>query len=111
MFLIACMVIVPIIMIFIGIVWSYAPPKRINSWYGYRTSLSMANQKAWDFAHQHCSKVVLLFGSGLLIVVFIVIIKAKTDRTLLVIFLSEPVVLLVSTLPTTIALKKKFKRS
>lgn len=31
------------------------PPKKINTYYGYRTSRSTKNQELWDFAQGFCS--------------------------------------------------------
>lgn len=31
-------------------------PKKINSWYGYRSQNSMKNQLSWDFAQKYASK-------------------------------------------------------
>lgn len=41
------------------------PPKKINSFYGYRTKRSMASQEAWDYAQTFSSKLMLRFGAGL----------------------------------------------
>ncbi len=38
------------------------PPKKINSWYGYRTPKSMKNQGNWDFAQKHSGKQMMKGG-------------------------------------------------
>ncbi len=44
------------------------PPKKINYWYGYRTPLSMRNQKNWDFAQIYSAKEFIKAGFVLLMV-------------------------------------------
>ncbi len=43
------------------------PPKSINSIYGYRTGISMKNQKNWDYANKLAPVAMLITG----IVVFL----------------------------------------
>ncbi|WP_075343451.1 SdpI family protein [Tenacibaculum agarivorans] len=38
------------------------PPKKINSWYGYRTPRTMENQEVWDFANTFFNKQFLLYS-------------------------------------------------
>lgn len=38
------------------------PPKKINSFYGYRTAMSMKNRETWEFAHKHCGKLWSAWG-------------------------------------------------
>ena len=46
----------------VGIVfWKY-PPKKINEFYGYRTTLSRKSQEAWDFAQRYSAKLMTMFG-------------------------------------------------
>lgn len=42
------------------------PPKNINGLYGYRTSSSMRNQSAWDFAQKKSGRLLLRMGLSLL---------------------------------------------
>jgi uncharacterized membrane protein len=44
-----------IIFLFTGIILYLFPPKKINSFYGYRTSKSMINQENWTFAQKYSS--------------------------------------------------------
>lgn len=39
------------------------PPKHINGWYGYRTRLSMKNQKHWEVAQQLGAKNMMRYSS------------------------------------------------
>lgn len=45
-----------------GIVMVLYPPKKINSFYGYRTKRSMANQNNWDFAQQYSARLLIQVG-------------------------------------------------
>jgi len=58
---------VGIIFIIAGIIMLKFPPKKINMLYGYRTSLSMKNQKNWDFAQRYSSVLMMYCGFGLLL--------------------------------------------
>lgn len=43
------------------------PPKRINWFYGYRTSSSMKSQARWDFAQRHSAKGMMRVGLYMLL--------------------------------------------
>jgi uncharacterized membrane protein len=58
--------ILPLAMIVIGIIFYNRPPKNINFIFGYRTDLSMKNQKTWAFAHHLLGKIWMIMGSILL---------------------------------------------
>lgn len=46
---------VPFLCLIIYFIFHYNPPKKINSFYGYRTRLSMQSQLAWDYAQAYFS--------------------------------------------------------
>lgn len=46
----------------IGILFYNFPPKKINAFYGYRTSTSLSSQEKWDFAQRYSSKIMLWIG-------------------------------------------------
>ena len=50
---------------FMGTLLLKHPPKKINGFYGYRTSKSMRSQERWDFA-QIFSAMEMIKGGGLL---------------------------------------------
>ena len=52
----------------IGLVFWMYPPKKINEFYGYRTTRSRNNQEAWDFAQRYSAKLLTIFGLAALIV-------------------------------------------
>ena len=51
-----------------GIVFWMCPPKKINEFYGYRTTRSRKSQEAWDFAQRYSAKLMTIFGFAALIV-------------------------------------------
>lgn len=48
------------LMIIVGLISRYFPPKKINSLYGYRTSRSMKNDRNWQFAQTYSTKILML---------------------------------------------------
>lgn len=46
----------------VGLLMKLIPPKKINSFYGYRTPRSMKNQAAWDEANAYCATWMLWAG-------------------------------------------------
>ena len=40
----------------------YYPPKKINHFYGYRTTASMRSQEAWNFAQLYSAKLMIRMG-------------------------------------------------
>ncbi|PCI11801.1 MAG: hypothetical protein COB73_01045 [Flavobacteriaceae bacterium] len=54
-----------LIFVLAGFIMLKFPPKKINSFYGYRTYKSMKNQERWDFAQKYSSLEMIKLG-GLL---------------------------------------------
>lgn len=46
----------------IGFFMMKNPPKKINSWYGYRSPSSMKSQARWDFAQNYASREMMNLG-------------------------------------------------
>ena len=44
-----------------AVFWMY-PPKKINEFYGYRTTRSRKSQEAWDFAQKYSAKMMTVLG-------------------------------------------------
>lgn len=51
-----------------GLAMLVFPPKRVNPFYGYRTSRSCKNRRNWDFAQRHCARMMIGTGIGSAIV-------------------------------------------
>jgi uncharacterized membrane protein len=45
-----------------GFIFLRFPPKRINWFYGYRTSSAMKSQERWDFAQEHSARGMIQAG-------------------------------------------------
>ena len=52
----------------VGLVFWMYPPKKINEFYGYRTTRSRKSQEAWDFAQRYSAKLMTILGLAALIV-------------------------------------------
>lgn len=51
-----------LIVMLLGSIFRFFPPKKINSWYGYRTPRSMRNQDTWNVANQFSSWLMIVAG-------------------------------------------------
>ncbi len=60
-----------ILFVLVAIVQLKFPPKRINSFYGYRTRSSMKSIEAWNFAQKYSSKIMLFAGAFLCFLSFL----------------------------------------
>ncbi len=112
--MLVCNMIVPVITIFAGwFMWKHAP-KQINSIIGYRTKRSMKNDDTWKFAHNFCGKLWWIMGwiiLGVSIVVLIPFINSIYFTIGIVVIISvavQCVILVMSIIPTEIALEKTF---
>ena len=61
-FMLVMTLLIPLTMFAFGTIFIKKPPKNINAFYGYRTSMSMKNMDTWMFAHQHAGRIWLLTG-------------------------------------------------
>ena len=113
-FMLICDMIIPIVMVIVGrMMWKHCP-KRINNIVGYRTTRSMKNMDTWRFANEHCGR--LWYKMGLFMLVFSVLVSVLLLRTndntysmiSLIFVLLQCIILIVSIIPTELALKKMF---
>ncbi len=51
----------------------FKPPKKINSWYGYRTKRSMQSEENWRFANELSTKIALI---GVIIFTVLAVLKS-----------------------------------
>lgn len=86
------------------------PPKKINSFYGYRTKNSMRSKEAWDFAQNFSSKLMLIFGFGLcgLAIILIEILYLKIEYQIVLSILLINVIVVVMLIIVEKELKKRF---
>ena len=66
LFCTVCALLCPLMMLIFGWRFLKKPPKKINGFYGYRTTRSMKNQQTWDYAHQVCGKLWFRAGAVML---------------------------------------------
>jgi uncharacterized membrane protein len=97
-----------IIYIITGALGLRYPPKKINDFYGYRTSRSKKSQAHWDFAQKESSKYIIQSGYYCLLtcVPFILFESGKTGIWIAIILTT--LYPFVSIFQTEKALKKTF---
>ncbi len=60
--LLAITIITGPIVIIVGLILFLFPPKKINSFYGYRTSSSMKSVEIWNFSQIYAAKEMIKLG-------------------------------------------------
>ena len=99
-----------VIFIIAGYIVLKFPPKKINSFYGYRTSSSMKNQERWDFAQVYSSILMIYSGLGLtLLSVFGLLFKLSEGQGVLIGTIMIIIAALVVLYKTEKAINQKFK--
>ena len=61
-----CNLLMPLIMLIGGYCMYKNPPKEINGFVGYRTTMSKKNKDTWTFAHDYCGRLWIKLGLILL---------------------------------------------
>ena len=56
-----------LILTMVGVLFWMCPPKKINDFYGYRTTRSRKSQESWDFAQRYSAKLMMVFGFAALV--------------------------------------------
>ena len=81
LYMLICDLLIPAVMLIFGIRFGKNPPKKINSFFGYRTSRSMRNQETWDCAHRYLGKLWKLLAPMLVVlsVVPMALVYGKTN--------------------------------
>ena len=88
--------------------------KKINYFYGYRTTMSMKNKDTWEFAHKFCGRLWFKWGLVLLpasVIPLIFVLHRSIDTIGIVggiICFIQLVPLVASIFPKEAALKKTF---
>ena len=103
------LVITGVLIVFFGYIFLRFPPKRINWFYGYRTSSSMKSQERWDFAQKHSARGMIRAGFYMVAAGFLG--SWLSFKPVVLAFLSIPVMLFfagVLIFQTEKALKDKF---
>ena len=107
----------PLTMIGFGRLFMTKPPLRINSVYGYRTTMSMKNKDTWEFAHKYCGRLWFRCGLALLPIAVIPLLFVLGSSIATIgtvggsVCMIELVPLVGSIFPTEAALKRTFDRN
>lgn len=105
---------IPLLMLATGLVFSRRTPKSINYLIGYRTRRSMINQETWNFANRTMGRIWITWSLLLLIPSILVLFFLKTrveqnlETWIVVLTLVQLAVLILSIIPVERALKAKF---
>ena len=85
------------ILLLVGLMQVYFPPKKINNLYGYRTSSSMKNQQMWDEANRYSARytvwvglIILLIGIAITAALKIIMLPIKIKIALDVLAIIAP---------------------
>lgn len=98
-----------IIFLIAGAVLYIFPPKKINSFYGYRTASSMSSQERWKFAQQYSALRMVEAGVFLLLFSFLANSVSLSDNITLGINIGAALIsVLYMLVRTERALKLKF---
>lgn len=109
-----CDLLIPLMMVFFGKMMKTQAPKNINYIFGYRTTRSMKNEDTWKFAHEHCGSLWFKIGLIMLIPTVLVHIPFYNSNeniigtVAMILMTIQVIALLVSIIPTELALKKNF---
>lgn len=107
----------PFTMIGLGRYFMKRAPKKINPFFGYRTSMSMKNRETWEFAHKYCGRIWYVCGlSALPITIILMTLAIGKSKDFVgisggIICCVQLIVLIGSIFPTEIALRKNFDKT
>lgn len=107
---------IPVSMIILGRLFIRSAPKKINSVFGYRTSMSMKNKETWEFAHHYCGKLWYAISWPLLIITFIIMLLLINEPTDVVgsvgavLSVVQIIIMLGTIIPVEKALKQTFDK-
>ena len=103
---------IPAIVILVGVLFTYRPPRKINTLYGYRTARSMSSAAAWEMAHALSGRIYIKLGAVLLAlaVVFMLVSPLEPEATTMI-CMGVSVVALIAPIPYVESrLKKQFDK-
>jgi uncharacterized membrane protein len=97
-----------LIYIITGLVVLRYPPKKINDFYGYRTSRSKKSQAHWDYAQKEASKYIIQSGYYCLLTCALFILFETGKAGIWSAIILTTLYPFISVIQTEKALKKKF---
>ena len=112
LYMLAVDLLIPLVMVIFGAIFTRRPPKNINGFYGYRTRRSMESPEAWRYAHQVFGQTWTRWGTILLLatLTLFLILRSQPENAVgagLVICLVQLVVMFLAMLPTERALQER----
>ena len=112
LYMLAVDLLIPLVMVIFGAIFTRRPPKNINGFYGYRTRRSMESPEAWRYAHQVFGQTWMRWGAILLLatLTLFLILRSQPENAVgagLVICLVQLVVMFLAMLPTERALQER----
>lgn len=116
LFMYILFLLIPLLMIIFGRWMIKCPPKNINSFVGYRTSMSTKNMDTWNFAHKVCGKLWWKIGWIMLVLTIIVeSVLMKFDKKLfnmggVIILTIQCIILVISIFPVEKSLNRTFNK-
>ena len=66
LFMLVMVLLIPLTMVYFGNRFLHSAPSKINSTFGYRTTMSMKNSDTWKYAHSCLGKIWRICGLSLL---------------------------------------------
>lgn len=85
----------------------YKPPKKINMWYGYRTSLSTSNERVWHLAQKHSTKAMFKYSFMMMFIGLFSGVYIITDKYVAALLLLELILIVLSHIESTFENKCK----
>lgn len=116
-FMLIMNLLIPATMVGFGAYFRKYAPKRINYFFGYRTTMSMKNINTWEFAHHHCGKIWWNLGWPMIAITIIVMLffigntRDTVENVSISLCIIWCIVLMGSIIPTEIALRKTFDKN
>lgn len=115
-FMMVTVLLIPLSMMIFGKMFSKAAPAKINSLFGYRTTMSMKNEETWKFAHTYFGRIWYVAGLIALFpsIVAMLFVLGKEKDTVgyvgMILCLLQMLPLFIPILFTEVALKKEFDK-
>lgn len=98
---------IPTMLLLIGMILYLAPPKKINSFFGYRTQLSMSNQELWYLGNKVFSKFLIIGAVYLILINVASLFIQGYEKEITIFYLCSVVALFVIMFTMT---QRKLKR-
>lgn len=99
------------ILTIVFLITHFKPPKKINMFYGYRTTLSMKNERNWNYANKLSTKLLPLATFIYTLVIMLKTILLRYDISFLTdVLLSAFLLLPLVFIPIMIYVETKLKK-